>query len=99
MQLNVCSRRRYRFIPSFLVKSCKNGIFFIYICIVEDMGMYGLRPFKNSDARIITSWVKSKREFFMWSAGRLGDYPLTINSFLEISDSLSNDTRTFRDEH
>lgn len=57
--------------------------------------MYGLRPFKNSDARIITSWVKSKREFFMWSAGRLGDYPLTINSFLEISDSLSNDTRTF----
>lgn len=39
--------------------------------------MLKLRPYKKCDAELIASWVQNEKEFYQWSAGRLGDYPFT----------------------
>ena len=47
--------------------------------------MLRLRPYRESDAKTIISWIKDEREFYRWSAGRLGDYPVTAEKFNELS--------------
>jgi len=43
--------------------------------------MFGLRPYKTSDADTILSWCTDERTFCKWSAGKLGTYPPTKESF------------------
>ena len=38
-----------------------------------------LRYYKDSDARIILTWINNEREFRLWSADRYGDYPINEN--------------------
>ena len=40
-----------------------------------------IRPFKSSDAKIILSWCDNEKAFYEWSAGILGDYPITAKQF------------------
>lgn len=35
-----------------------------------------LRPYKPEDSKIISSWVKDKKQLFQWSADRIGKWPL-----------------------
>ena len=37
--------------------------------------MITLRPFRDNDAPVILSWVRSENELRLWSADRYGDYP------------------------
>ena len=43
--------------------------------------MLRLRPYKKEDADIIISWSRDERAFYQWSAGVMGDYPITKVEF------------------
>ena len=43
--------------------------------------MIRLRPYKKEDADTIISWSKDERIFYQWSAGIMGDYPITREEF------------------
>ncbi len=43
--------------------------------------MLRIRPYKAADADGILSWCKDKKAFYQWTAGVLGDYPITKNEF------------------
>ncbi len=49
--------------------------------------MLRLRPYKKEDADTIISWSQDERAFYQWSAGVMGDYPITQKEF-EFVDSL-----------
>ena len=43
--------------------------------------MLRLRPFKQTDTTSILSWCQDETTFYQWTAGRLGDYPITEDQF------------------
>lgn len=43
--------------------------------------MIRLRPYKSSDADIILSWCKDEVSFYKWTAGVLGEYPISKKEF------------------
>ena len=43
--------------------------------------MIRLRPYKPEDAKAVLSWSKDERAFYQWSAGVLGQYPITEEEF------------------
>lgn len=45
--------------------------------------MLRLRPYKPCDAGKVISWISNALVFYQWSAGRMGEYPLTDNRFNE----------------
>lgn len=42
-----------------------------------------LRKFRDEDAATIVSWVGDEYVFKLWSAGTLGDYPITAEKLIE----------------
>lgn len=40
-----------------------------------------LRPYRLGDGEKIVTWCKDREAFYKWSAGILGDYPLTAERF------------------
>ena len=49
--------------------------------------MLRIRPYKAADAQTILSWCRDERAFYQWTAGILGDFPITENAF-EFVESL-----------
>ena len=45
--------------------------------------MLRLRPFRTPDAKEIIKWTSEPEEFYKWSAGIMGDYPLSEKRLLE----------------
>ena len=43
--------------------------------------MLRLRPFKQADAALILTWCQDETTFYQWTAGRLGNYPITQEQF------------------
>lgn len=43
--------------------------------------MIRIRPYKSADADIILSWCRDEKSFYQWSAGVLGNYPITQDDF------------------
>lgn len=43
--------------------------------------MIRIRPYNASDADTILSWCRDEKSFYQWTAGILGDYPITRNEF------------------
>lgn len=43
--------------------------------------MLRLKPYNISDADTILSWSKDEIAFYQWSAGILGEYPITKEKF------------------
>ena len=43
--------------------------------------MIRLRPYNVNDADKILSWSNDERAFYKWSAGVLGEYPITKEQF------------------
>lgn len=43
--------------------------------------MIRIRPYKVTDADRILSWCHDERAFYQWTAGVLGNYPITKNEF------------------
>ncbi len=51
--------------------------------------MLRLRPYNKNDAKIILSWIKDERSFYMWNAGVLGAYPLTEERFNAVAELMA----------
>ena len=49
-----------------------------------------LRPYQLRDGETIVTWCESEEAFYKWSAGRLGDYPLTAARFNETMAARDN---------
>jgi len=43
--------------------------------------MLRLRPYRPEDAGTILSWCGDERTFYRWTAGMLGEYPLSAEAF------------------
>ena len=43
--------------------------------------MIRIRPYKITDANIILSWCQDEKTFYQWTAGVLGNYPITQKEF------------------
>lgn len=43
--------------------------------------MLGIRPYRPEDCQSILSWCGDERAFYQWSAGVLGNYPVTQKEF------------------
>ena len=43
--------------------------------------MIRIRPYKTDDADTVLSWCQDEKSFYQWSAGVLGDYPITQREF------------------
>lgn len=43
--------------------------------------MLEIRPYKTADAETILSWCREEKAFYQWTAGILGEYPITQNEF------------------
>lgn len=57
--------------------------------------MLRLRPFKACDAKAVVSWIGDEEAFYKWSAGRLGEYPITAEGLNRYYDSFAYDDRFF----
>lgn len=58
--------------------------------------MIKIRPFKKSDAATVASWITSEKEFYEWSAGKLGEYPPTARTLTDLYDSIAENSRDFQ---
>ena len=58
--------------------------------------MLSLRPFRKNDAKTIITWTNKKEEFYKWSAGILGEYPVTENACLKQHQAEKITTGIFR---
>lgn len=43
--------------------------------------MLQVKPYKESDAKEILSWCQNEIEFYKWTAGVMGNYPITEKEF------------------
>lgn len=43
--------------------------------------MIRIRPYKSTDANDILSWCQDERAFYQWTAGVMGNFPITNNEF------------------
>lgn len=43
--------------------------------------MIRIRPYKVTDADVIVSWCQEEKAFYQWTAGVLGNYPITPKEF------------------
>ena len=57
--------------------------------------MLRLRPFKNTDAAHIVSWVGNEEEYVKWSAGNFGSYPITPQAIIDESNKFTGDEKVF----
>ena len=51
--------------------------------------MLRLRPYQASDAKTILSWTNDETAFYKWTAGILGDYPLTEKQFNKVNELMA----------
>ena len=51
--------------------------------------MIRIRPYKASDADTILSWCQDEKAFYQWTAGILGNYPITQNEFCFVESLIS----------
>lgn len=57
--------------------------------------MLRLRPFRTNDARTIITWATDPKEFYMWSAGLLGSFPVSEQRLLEAVSARENNPNYF----
>lgn len=57
--------------------------------------MLRLRPFRTNDAKTIIAWTSEPKEFYMWNAGLMGDYPVCQERLLEAVSSRYDNPKYF----
>lgn len=57
--------------------------------------MLRLRPFRTGDEKTIATWVNEPKEFYMWSDGKMGDFPATEQRVLDAVSAREYDTKYF----
>lgn len=53
------------------------------------LSMLRLRPYNKDDAEIIMSWIKDESTFYKWTAGVLGEYPISEEQFNTVSNLMA----------
>ena len=48
--------------------------------------MVRIRPYKDSDEEAILSWCQEEDTYYKWTAGVLGEYPITAAKFRKTAD-------------
>ena len=51
--------------------------------------MLRLRQYKKDDAETILSWIKDEKAFYKWTAGILGEYPISVEQFNAVSNLMA----------
>ncbi|MDO4458577.1 MAG: GNAT family N-acetyltransferase [Clostridia bacterium] len=51
--------------------------------------MLRLRPYNTDDADTILSWTKDEKAFYKWTAGVLGNYPLSAEQFNDVGNRMA----------
>lgn len=51
--------------------------------------MIRLRPYNENDAKVILSWIRDETAFYKWSAGILGEYPISNEQFNTVSNKMA----------
>ncbi len=55
--------------------------------------MVGLRPYRQNDAKEIITWCKDEFSFYKWTAGIMGEYPVSYERLNEAtSGRIANET-------
>ena len=57
--------------------------------------MLRLRPFRSPDAKEIINWTSESKEFYKWTAGIMGEYPVTEKRLLEAVSAREDNTKYF----
>ena len=57
--------------------------------------MLRLRPFRTPDAKEIIKWTSGPEAFYKWSAGIMGEYPLSEERLLETVSGRADNTGYF----
>lgn len=57
--------------------------------------MLHIRPFRKGDAKRIIDWAKDEETFYKWSAGILGDYPITEDKLLEATSGRDDNDKYY----
>lgn len=51
--------------------------------------MLKIRPYKSTDADTVLSWCKDEKQFYQWTAGKIGTYPATRYEFSFVEKLIS----------
>ena len=57
--------------------------------------MLRLRPFRSPDAKEIINWTSEPKEFYKWTAGIMGEYPVSEKRLLEAVSAREEKTKYF----
>jgi len=57
--------------------------------------MLRLRPFRAPDAKEIITWTSAPEEFYKWSAGIMGEYPVSEQRLLQAVSAREDNPRYF----
>lgn len=57
--------------------------------------MLGVRPYRKDDAKTIVTWCKDEETFYKWTAGIMGEYPLTVQRLEEATNGRIDNDRYF----
>lgn len=57
--------------------------------------MFRLRPYRSGDAKEIVKWCKEKEAFYKWTAGIMGDFPLTEERLQEVTSGRKDSDKYF----
>lgn len=61
----------------------------------KEKKMLRLRPFRKNDAKTIITWTSEEKEFYKWSAGILGEYPVSEKRLLQATSGREDNERYF----
>lgn len=53
------------------------------------LSMLRLRPYNKDDAETILTWIKDEKAFYKWTAGILGEYPISVEQFNTVSNLMA----------
>ena len=57
--------------------------------------MLRLRPFRVPDAKTVITWQREPEEFYMWTAGIMGAFPVSEQRLLEATSARENNVTYF----
>lgn len=54
-----------------------------------------LRPFRSGDANEIIKWCSDELTFYKWTAGKMGEFPLSAEKLLEVTSGRKDNDKYF----
>ena len=61
----------------------------------EQMNQLRLRPYRRDDALTIVNWCETEEAFYKWSAGILGEYPISVERLTNATSGRDDNDKYF----